>query len=109
MKYEISKYRPIEGKLLVKPLRERTRTVETIELDDEKNEGKDPIKDEMETRKVKSKAPYEIQLAEVIASGDERYPVGTIIVYSIKFVIDFDLFKKTFLISNFDIKGTYDL
>ena len=109
MKYEIKKYRPIEGKLLVKPLRHRTRMVETVELDDEKNKDLDPIKDEMQVKKVKSRAPYEMQLAEVVASGDARYPIGTIIVYSIKFVKEFDLFKQIFLMSNLDVHGVYDM
>ena len=109
MKYEISKYRPIEGKLLVSPLKQRARMVETIELDDEKNKDKDPLKEEMEVKKVKSRAPFEMQLAEVVASGDAKYPVGTIIVYSIKFVKEFDMFKNAFLMSNHDIMGVYDM
>lgn len=109
MKYEISKYQPIDGKLLVKPLRMRTRTVETIELDEEANKNLDPLKDEMKTKKVKSKAPYEYQLATVIATGTDKYPVGTTVVYSVKFVKEFDLFKEHFLMSNLDVMGTYDL
>lgn len=108
MKYEISKYRPIPGKLLVKPMKHRTRTVETIELDVDANKDKNP-EDEMKTMKVKSKAPFEMQLAEVIASGDEKYPVGTFIIYSVKFVKEFDLFKGVFLMSNFDVHGIYEM
>ena len=107
MKYEISKYQAPAGKLLIKPLKQRARTVETIELDDEKNKDKDPIKDEMETKKVKSKAPFEIQLAEVVASGAPEYPIGTKIVYSIRFAQEFDLFKNTFMLANYDVKGSY--
>ena len=112
MKYEISKYHPIAGKLLIKPLRMRTRTVETIELDEEKNKDKDPIKDEMETKKVKSKAPFEIQLAEVVAVPKENttgYNIGDTIVYSVKFVKEFDLFKGVFLISTYDLQGDYSI
>jgi len=110
MKYEISNYQPKAGKLMVKPLRMRTRTVETIELDQEANEDLDPLKDEMQTKKVKSKAPYEYQLAEVVKSGDEAtYPVGSTVVYSVKFVKEFDLFKNMFLMSNLDVMGTYVL
>ena len=112
MKYEISKYHPIGGKLLVEPMRMRTRNVETIELDEEKNKEKDPLKDEMEVKKVQTKAPFEIQLATVIAvPKDNRtgYEVGNTIVYSVKFVKEFDLFKKTFLISLHDIHGEYEL
>lgn len=109
MKYKIEDYTPMSGKLLIKPFRQRTRTVETIELDEEKNKNKDPLKDEMETKKVKSKAPYEMQLAEVVVSGDPTYPVGTTVVYSVKFVKEFDLFKNVFLVSNYDIMGTYNI
>lgn len=83
--------------------------VEQIVLDEEKNKDKDPLKDEMETMKVKEKAPYEVQLATVIASADEDYPIGTTVVYSIKFVKEFDLFKQAFLVSNYDLYGTYQV
>ena len=109
MKYSIENYTPEAGKLLIKPFKHRTRTVTTREMDDEKNEGKDPIKDEMETKMVKSKAPFEMQLGEVVASGDEAKAVGTVIVYSVKFVKEFDLFKGIFLMSNYDVMGTYRL
>ena len=107
MKYKVEQYKAPNGKLLIKPFKHRTRIVETIELDEEKNKDKDPLKDEMETKKVKSRAPYEIQLAEVVSSGDANFPVGTIVVYSVKFVKEFDLFKNTFLLSNYDVQGVY--
>lgn len=109
MKYKVEQLTPITNKLLIKPFRHRTRTVETIELDHEKNKDKDPLKDEMETRKVKSKAPFEIQLAEVVATGDPKFPVGTVIAYSVKFVKEFDLFKNILLVNSFDVMGTYEM
>jgi nitrogenase subunit NifH len=109
MKYSVDKYQPPQGKLLIKPLRERSRMVENIVLDDEKNKDKDPLKDEMETKKVKERAPYEVQLATVLASGDPEYPVGCTVVYSMKFVKDFDLFKKVYLVSNYDLYGKYEV
>ena len=120
MKYSIENYTPEAGKLLIKPLRVRTRTVETQEAyEDEEakkkeNETRDPLKQPedlpiMKNRTVKSKAPYEMQLAEVIASGDPNKPIGSTIVYSIKFVREFDLFKNTFLISNYDSQGEYNI
>lgn len=109
MKYNIEQYKVPDGKLLIKPFKYRSRTVTNIVLDDEKNKDKDPLKDEMETKVEKVKAPYEIQLAEVLSSGDNRYPMGSVIVYSIKFVREFDLFKNTFLISNHDVHGVYTM
>lgn len=108
MKYEIKDFTPLAGKMLIKPFKHRTRTVTTRELDEEANKDKEPH-DEMETMLVKSKAPFEMQLGEVVASGDSDYPIGTVIVYSVKFVKEFDLFKQLFLMSNYDVMGTYNL
>ena len=108
MKYEIVNFTPEAGKILIKPFKHRTRTVETIELDEEANKDKEPHEEKV-VKKVKSKAPYEMQLAEVIASGDPKYPLGTVVVYSVKFVKEFDLFKQVFLMSNHDIMGTYKI
>ena len=109
MKYNVEQYQPINGKLLIKPLRQRARMVEQIVLDEEANKDLDPLKDEMQTKKVKEKAPYEMQLAEVLASGDPAYPVVSTVVFSIKFVKEFDLFKGSLLISNYDIQGSYKM
>lgn len=109
IEFKVENYTAPAGKLLIKPFVHRTREVETVELDHEKNKDKDPLKDEMETKKVVSEAPYEIQLAEVIASGDDKYTPGDIVVYSVKFVKEFDLFEETFLISNYDVHGRYKL
>ena len=65
MKYNIEQYTPIAGKYLIKPLRQRTRMVENVELDEEANKDLDPLKDEMQTKIVKVKAPFEIQLGEL--------------------------------------------
>jgi len=89
MKYNIENYSPLPGKLLIKPLRMRTRTVENIVMDDEKNGDKDPLKDEMETKVIKEKAPWEVQLATVVAVNDADntlYKIGDTVVYSVKFV-----------------------
>jgi len=109
MKYNVEQYQPINGKLLIKPLKQRARMVENIVLDDEANKDLDPLKDEMQTKRVKEKAPYEMQLATVLASGDTQYPVGSVVVFSIKFVKEFDLFKQALLISNYDIQGSYKM
>lgn len=111
MKYNIENYRPLPGKLVIKPLKMRTRLVKNIVLDDEKNEGKDPLKDEVETKVVTERAPWEIQLATIVAvpEDSELYKVGDTVVYSVKFVKEFDLFKGTFIVSNYDLYGTYKI
>ena len=107
MKYNVEQYQPPKGKLLIKPLKMRSRMVENIVLDEEANKDLDPLKDEVKTKKIKEKAPFEVQLATVIASSDEDYPIGSVVVYSIKFVKEFDLFKAAFLVSNYDLYGKY--
>ena len=112
MKFEVNKYNAPSGKLLIKPLRERKRTVTNWIPDDEKNKDKDPVKDEMELKKVTTKAPYEIQLAEVVAvpsTNDTGFNIGDTIVYSIKQAQEFDLFKGTLMVALFDLKGTYEV
>ncbi len=110
MKYNVEQYTPIAGKLLIKPLRPRTRMVENVELDAEKNKDLVPIKDEMQTKIVKVKAPFEIQLAEVLASGKGcDAQIGDTILYSVKFVKEFDLFKNTLLVSEYDLQGSYEI
>jgi len=111
----IDNYTPIGGKLLIKPFKEMKRTVETIEWKEvEQEEDNDPTKDDLPVRepvKVKSKAPYEVQLAEVVAVGKgvTDYKVGDTVVYSVKFVKDFDLFKDTYLVNLHDLYGIYNM
>jgi hypothetical protein len=49
-----------------------------------------------------------MQLAEIVAvSEGSKFKVGDVIVYSIKFVKEFDLFKNTFILSEYDDHGLY--
>lgn len=111
----VENYTATDGKLLIRPLPHMKRTVETTEFElKETEEDEDPTKEEAEPEyvpvKVKSKAPYEMQLAEVIASApNNKYKVGDVIVYSVKFVKEFDLFKEVFLVSEYDLFGIYSL
>ena len=109
---KIENYDCQAGKLVVKPLKQMTRTVTTTDFElKEVPEGVDPTSEDYEPEyvpvKKKEKAPYEMQLAEVISTGSDQFPVGSIIVYSIKFVKEFDLFKEAFLMSQHDVMGTY--
>lgn len=109
----VDKYTAPEGKLLIKPFPHMKRTVTTTEFKlKEREEGEDPTKEdepEYEPYEVKSRAPFEVQLAEVVAVGNNsKYNVGDIIIYSIKFVKEFDLFKDTFLVSDYDLYGKYE-
>ena len=98
------------GKLVVEPFKHMVRTTTITDFEPEPvPEGIDPTKDEYEPQyvpvKKKTKAPYEMQLATVISSGSDQFPKGTIVVYSIKFVKEFDLFKDALLMSQHDVMG----
>ena len=63
--------------ILIRPLRDKTYNQKQIVLDDEANKGKDPVKDEMETKTVNNKVAFEIQKAVV-----EHIPVEIVVPYS---------------------------
>jgi len=111
----VDKYGAPDGKLLIEPFKYMTRTVTTTEfVPIESKEGEDPTKTDeapmMEPKQVKTKAPYEVQLAKVVSAGTgAAYAVGDVVTYSIKFVKEFDLFKDTFLVSGYDLYGKYAL
>ena len=99
-----------DGKLIIKPFKHMQRTVETTDFEQvPAPEGVDPTDPNYEPEyvpvKKKSKAPYEMQLGEVVASGATQYPIGTTVVYSVKFVKEFDLFKDSLLMSQHDVHG----
>lgn len=111
---DVSNYSAPNGKILIKPFSHMKRTVEVTDFELKPTEdGEDPTKSEGEPEYVpvtkKERAPFECQLAEVISSGSPNYKVGDVVVYSIKFVKAFDLFKETFLASDYDLYGKYNL
>lgn len=109
----IENYNAPDGKLLIRPHAHMTRTVEVTDFVPKPTEdGEDPTKSDKEPEyvpvKSKSKAPFEIQIAEVVAvSPNSKFKVGDNVIYSIRFVKEFDLFKETFLMSEYDSYGTY--
>ena len=107
----VENYEGPEGKLLIKPFPHMKRTVETTEFELKQEEGDDPTKSDKEPEYVpvkrKERAPFECQLAEVISGESGKYKKGDIVVYSIKFVKEFDLFKQVFLVSAYDLYGHY--
>ena len=111
---KVENYTCQAGKLLIKPLKHMVRTVTTTDFEmKEAPEGVDPTSSDYEPEyvpvKKKEKAPYEMQLGEVVSSASEQYLIGSTIVYSIKFAKEFDLFKDTLLLSQHDVMGIIDI
>ena len=97
--------KPLDGRVLVHPLRLRTYKDEQIVLDDEKNKGKDPLTEEMEVKKVKTDINYRYQKAVVLKVPDDevRFQIGDIIVYDVGSLKEFDLFKGVSVLRKYDI------
>jgi len=110
----VDNYTAPEGKLLIKPFSHMKRTVEVTDFEiKETEDGEDPTKDTSEPEyvpvKKKERAPFEYQLAEVVAGEAGKYKVGDVVIYSVKFVKEFDLFKQIFLVSAYDLFGKYEV
>jgi hypothetical protein len=102
----INNFIPVNETLIVKPYKERFKKVEQTVLDDEKNKGKDPKKDIMSLKKVTEKVLYNHQRVQVVAAPtDNRLGIvpGDIIVVDWRKNKEFDLFKKMYMFSMYDI------
>jgi hypothetical protein len=95
--------------ILIRPLKDKTYSQKQVVLDDEKNKGKDPMKDEMETKVATTKVAYEIQKAVVEYKPDNievPYDVGdTIYYHKNRQGVPFRWVKNTFLLKPYDVVG----
>ena len=106
------KFLPIGSFILIKPLGFKYVSQTQTVLDDEKNEGKNPIEDEMEVKTVVNKVKLQQQLAKVLSIGTLNpeitpYKVGDTIVYDLGSVRDFELIKGSKLIYSHNVLGVW--
>jgi hypothetical protein len=99
------KLNPVQGKILISPYKEIMVTRTITELDEEKNKGKNPVTDVMDTKKVKKKVRANFQLGTVICSFEDKYKEGVIVAYKPAGAVDFDLIKGTKLVEEYAIVG----
>jgi len=103
------KFSPEKGKVLISPHKDIMVTKVLPVPDEEKNAGKNLATDIMETKNVKTKVKANYQLGTVLASFENRWKVGEVIVYKLGMgVIDFDLLKKTKLVEEYAVVGVWD-
>ena len=111
MRFEESKFVPSKGRVIIKKMKELTKTVKTQEPDYEKaaEEGKDPIKDVMTMKEVILKGSKGIQVGEVVcAHPDDPYKVGQTVAYGIHTIKEFDLFNGKYgLLDAYNVLGVY--
>lgn len=110
MKYKVENFTPHKGRVIIEKMKDLFRMVESMIPDDEKNAGKDPIKDVLEVKKVKEKAFTSVQLGRVIAAHPEDpFKVGQVVAFGIHTVKEFDLFKgKHGLLDIYNVLGVYN-
>lgn len=104
----VSEFKPVNGLVLIKPLKLRYKTESQTVVDKEASKGLDPIKDEMVMKVETVKTRLAHQLGEVISigtlDGDKiGYKEGDTVVYSFSFANDFELQKGHKLINSFNI------
>jgi len=99
-------FKPFE-KLVVTFDSFRTFNTNYTVLDEEKNKGKDPMKDEMETKVVKKKVKYNFQVARVIGTPDSETTLcaGDRILVDFRSCVELDGYKDIYLVNKYSSIG----
>ena len=96
-----------QDKLVVTFDKFRTYNTEYTVLDKEKNEGRDPLKDEMETKVVKKKVKYNHQVARVIAVPEKEADMvpGDSLLVDFRSCMEIDGYKDIFIVAKYNVIG----
>jgi hypothetical protein len=99
-------FTPVD-KLVVAFDKFRTYNADYTVVDQEKMKGKDPLKDEMETKVVKKKVKYNHQVATVVAvpSSEKELVAGDKVLVDFRSTIQLDGYKDLYLISKYQVIG----
>ena len=85
----------------------RTYSTKYTVLDTEKNQGKDPLKDEMETKVVNKKVKYNFQVATILAvpNAEKDLVAGDKVLVDFRSCIEIDGYKDIYLVNKYNIVG----
>lgn len=100
-------FKMLEGRILVHPLKIRSyQTTDTV-LDDEANKGKNPMIDELKTKKKVLTINYAYQKAVVVnvPANITNIAVGDTIIYRINNLQDFELVKGVSMLKAYEVIG----
>jgi hypothetical protein len=99
-------FQPLDN-LVVTFDRFRTYSTEYTVMDKEKNVGKDPLKDEMETKVVKKRVKFNTQVARLVAtpSNETELMAGTDILVDFRTCMELDGYKGLFLVPKYKVIG----
>jgi len=97
----------LDDRVLVMPLKIRSYKQEDVVLDDEANKGKNPIKDELVTKKQEVTINYSYQKAIVLAKSFnvKDVEIGDTVIYKLSNLIEFDLIKGVSMLKRYEIIG----
>jgi uncharacterized protein YegJ (DUF2314 family) len=95
----------LEGRILIRP--DKLRTYETTDtvLDEEANKGKNPMLDELKTKRKVLTINYAYQTGVVInvPSNITNMKVGDQIVYRVNNLQEFDLIKGVSMLKSYEV------
>lgn len=108
-------FKPIDERILVKPLPAIKVTKTHDVLDEKKNKNKKPM-DTLETKTVTEEVESNLRVGVVLSVGEpefakegntEQYKVGDKVVYVHKAAMPFDLLKDSVLIRRYEVLGLW--
>lgn len=106
MKVKVENITMSMDRVLVKVYKPTHKTVKQTVLDHEKNKGKDPKNDIMETKTVEEKVMYNMQTAIVLNAHSENrlgLKVNDIVIVDVRKLRDFDMYDKVFWCELYDV------
>lgn len=85
----------------------RTYSTEYTVVDKEKMAGKDPLKDEMETKVVKKKVKYNHQVATIVATPEKETELvaGDKILVDFRSCMELDGYKDLYVVAKYQVIG----
>jgi len=105
-------FQPIDGRVLIKPLKPVLIKKEIKEQDHEANKDKDLSKEEGEVKVITKKVPANVQKGVVLKVGlsdgtPMYYQPGDVVVYGSYAARPFELFKDSILLQRYEILGLW--
>jgi recombinational DNA repair protein RecR len=99
-------FTPID-KLVVTFDKFRTYNTEYTVLDNDKNAGKDPLKDEMETKVVKKKVKHNHQVATILAvpTTETGLTAGDKILVDFRSCMELDGYQEIWIVAKYNVLG----
>lgn len=106
MKIKVENITMSMDRVLVKLHKPTYKKVKQTVLDHEKNKGKDPKNDIMETKTVEENVMYNMQTALVLNAHPENrlgLKVNDIVIVDVRKLRDFDMYDKVFWCELYDV------